>query len=189
LNGPVSIGRLVSRTISNTAWPRLRRTYKDRLGAPTSHFEMNRLAAQALHPNRESSACEYANFHVTDFNEVVFKSAIKEGPQDGSTHWSCRKLASQLHVSKDTIQRILAQADVRPHRLERYMASDDPDFETKAADGIASYLAPPQHAAVFCVDEKTAIQALDRLDPVLPLSPGRLERHNFEYRRNGTLSL
>ena len=48
---------------------------------------------------------------------------------------------------------------------------------------------PPQHAAVFCVDEKTAIQALDRLDPVLPLSPGRLERHGFEYYRHGTLSL
>ena len=53
---------------------------------------------------------------------------------------------------------------------------------------IGLYLAPPQHAAVFCVDEKTAIQALDRLDPVLPLSPGRLERHGFEYLRNGTLS-
>ena len=48
---------------------------------------------------------------------------------------------------------------------------------------------PPQHAAVFCVDEKTAIQALDRLDPVLPLSPGRAERHGFEYYRHGTLSL
>jgi transposase len=88
-----------------------------------------------------------------------------------------------------TQSRTLLQADVRPHRLERYMASDDPDFETKAADVIGLYLAPPQHAAVFCVDEKTAIQALDRLDPVLPLSPGRLERHGFEYRRTGTLSL
>src|ERR1700682_1272982 len=116
-------------------------------------------------------------------------SAIKEGPKDGSTHWSCRKLAAKFHVSKDSIQRILAQADVRPHRLEPSMASDDPHFETKAADVIGLYLAPPQHAAVFCVDEKTAIQALDRLDPVLPLSPGRLERHGFEYRRNGTLSL
>ena len=114
-------------------------------------------------------------------------AAIKEGPRDGSTHWSCRKLARHLHVSKDTVQRILAQADVRPHRLERYMASDDPDFEAKAADVIGLYLTPPQHAAVFCVDEKTAIQALDRLDPVLPLSPGRLERHGFEYKRNGTL--
>jgi hypothetical protein len=48
-----------------------------------------------------------------------------------------------------------------------YMASDDPQFEEKAADIIALYMDPPQHAAVFCVDEKTAIQALDRLDPVL----------------------
>jgi transposase len=78
---------------------------------------------------------------------------------------------------------------LKPHRLERYMASDDPDFETKAADVIGLYLNPPQHAAVFCVDEKTAIQALDRLDPVLPLSPGRAERHGFEYYRHGTLSL
>jgi transposase len=116
-------------------------------------------------------------------------AAIKDGPKDGSTHWSCRKLATRFGVSKDTIQRILTQADIRPHRLERYMASDDPDFETKAADVIALYMTPPQHAAVFCVDEKTAIQALDRLDPVLPLSPGRLERHGFEYRRSGTLSL
>ena len=69
------------------------------------------------------------------------------------------------------------------------MASDDPEFERKAADIIGLYLNPPQHAAVFCVDEKSAIQALDRLDPVLPMSPGRAERHGFEYYRHGTLSL
>jgi transposase len=75
------------------------------------------------------------------------------------------------------------------HRLEGYMASNDPDFETKAADIIGLYLHAPQHAAVFCVDEKAAIQALDRKDPVLPLAPGRAERHGFEYYRHGTLSL
>jgi len=137
---------------------------------------------EELHPGQQPSV-------RTPKLQARVLAAIQEGPKDGSTHWSCRKLASRFHVSKDTIQRILAQADVRPHRLERYMASDDPDFETKAADVIGLYLAPPQHAAVFCVDEKTAIQALDRLDPVLPLSPGRLERHGFEYKRNGTLSL
>ena len=56
------------------------------------------------------------------------------------------------------------------------MASDEPEFEEKAADIIGLYLQPPANAAVFCVDEKSAIQALDRLDPVLPLSPGRAER-------------
>src|SRR5438094_2313414 len=114
---------------------------------------------------------------------------VQQQPSDGSTHWSCRKLAGELGVSKSTVQRILMQARLKPHRLERYLASDDPDFEAKAADIIGLYLEPPQHAAVFCVDEKTAIQALDRLDPVLPLSPGRAERHGFEYRRHGTLSI
>src|SRR5712672_3630065 len=85
--------------------------------------------------------------------------------------------------------RVWRRAGLKPHRLERYMASDDPDFERKAADVIGLYVNPPQHAAVFCVDEKTALQALDRLDPVLPLSPGRAERHGFEYYRHGTLSL
>jgi transposase len=116
-------------------------------------------------------------------------STTRKRPNDGSTHWSCRKLATALGVSKDAVHRTWKEAGLKPHRLERYMASDDPDFETKAADIIGLYLNPPRHAAVFCVDEKTAIQALDRLDPVLPLSPGRAERHGFEYFRHGTLSL
>src|SRR6201995_5736670 len=116
-------------------------------------------------------------------------SATRRRPTDGSTHWSCRKLAAALGVRKDAVHRTWKEAGLKPHRLERYMPSNDPDFETKAADIIGLYLKPPQHAAVFCVDEKTAIQALDRLDPVLPFSPGRVERHGFEYRRHGTLSL
>jgi hypothetical protein len=69
------------------------------------------------------------------------------------------------------------------------MSSDDPEFEEKAAHSIGLYLKPPAHAAIFCVDEKSAIQALNRLNPVLPLSSGRAERHGFEYYRHGTLSL
>lgn len=116
-------------------------------------------------------------------------AATRKGPTDGSTHWSCRKLAASLEVSKDAVHRAWKEAGLKPHRIERYMASNDPDFENKAADIIGLYMNPPQHAAVFCVDEKTAIQALDRLDPVLPLSPGHAERHGFEYYRHGTLSL
>ena len=108
-------------------------------------------------------------------------SATRKKPRDGSTHWSCRKLAAALGVSKDAVHRVWQEAGLKPHRLERYLASDDPEFESKAADILGLYLNPPQHAAVFSVDEKTAIQALDRLDPVLPLSPGRAERHGFEY--------
>jgi transposase len=113
----------------------------------------------------------------------------QQKPADGSTHWSCRKMAAAVGVSPATVHRIWAKAGLKPHRLDRYMASNDPAFEQKAAEIIALYMDPPQHAAVFCVDEKTAIQALDRLDPVLPLSPGRAEKHGFEYYRHGTLSL
>jgi transposase len=116
-------------------------------------------------------------------------STTRKKPSDGSTHWSCRKLAAALGISKDAVHRVWKESGLKPHRLERYLASNDPEFEAKAADILGLYLCPPQHAAVFCVDEKTAIQALDRLDPVLPLSPGRAERHGFEYYRHGTLSL
>jgi transposase len=110
-------------------------------------------------------------------------------PPDGSTHWTTRKLAAHLKTTHMMVARVWARAGLKPHRVERYMASTDPDFETKAADVIGLYINPPQHAAVFCLDEKTAIQALDRRDRVLPLSPGRAERHGFEYFRHGTLSL
>lgn len=115
---------------------------------------------------------------------------MKRKPADGSTHWSSRKLAAELGgISHMTVARVWAKHAIRPHRLDGYIASNDPDFESKAAEVIGLYLNPPQHAAVFSVDEKSAIQALDRKDPVLPLSPGRAERHGFEYFRHGTLSL
>ena len=88
----------------------------------------------------------------------------RRAPNDGSTHWSSRKLAQALGINHMMVARVWRRAGLKPHRLERYMASDDPDFERKAADVIGLYVNPPQHAAVFCVDEKTAIQALDRLD-------------------------
>ncbi len=129
-----------------------------------------------------------ASVLTPELRAKVIRRAL-DRPTDGSTHWSCRKLAAAMKLGKSLVHRVLQEADLKPHQLERYMASPDPDFETKAADIIGLYMNPPQHAAVFCVDEKTAIQALDRLDPVLPLSPGRAERHGFEYFRHGTLSL
>ena len=165
-------------------------TIKQRLGttAPTIIRWKRRFVSGGLdgldtsHPGQPASV-------LTPKLRARILSATRKKPKDGSTHWSCRKLAAALSVSKDAVHRVWKEAGLKPHRLERYMASDDPEFETKAADIIGLYLNPPQHAAVFCVDEKTAIQALDRLDPVLPLSPGRVERHGFEYYRHGTLSL
>ena len=152
----------------------------------SKRFAADRLAGLfARHAGRQ-------RYKVTDRIEArVLAWTTKRKPADGSTHWSSRKLAAELGgaISHMTVARIWAKHELKPHRLEGYLASNDPDFESKAADVIGLYLNPPQHAAVFCVDEKTAIQALDRTDPVLPLSPGRAERHGFEYYRHGTLSL
>jgi transposase len=125
----------------------------------------------------------------TPHMEARILNWTRKAPPSGATHWSTRSLAKHLQIPHTLVQRVWQRAGLQPHRLERYMRSNDPAFETKAADIIGLYLNPPQHAAVFCVDEKSAIQALDRLDPVLPLSPGRAERHGFEYYRHGTLSL
>jgi transposase len=126
---------------------------------------------------------------LTPRMEARILAATRKRPVDGSTHWSTRRLARHLGIHHMLVARTWARAGIKPHRIERYMRSTDPNFEAKAADVIALYVKPPQHAAVFCLDEKTAIQALDRLDPVLPFSPGRAERHGFEYYRHGTLSL
>ena len=121
--------------------------------------------------------------------EARILARTRQAPADGSTHWSTRKLAKALHITHTMVATVWQRARLKPHRLDRYTRSTDPEFEPKAADVIGLYLEPPQHAAIFSLDEKTAIQALDRLDPVLPLSPGRAERHGFEYYRHGTLSL
>src|ERR1700723_546227 len=146
-------------------------------------FEAERLAVlYSHHPGRAVEK------RTPALEARILEWTRRSGP-DCSRNWSSRKIDQRLGISHMMVARVWQRAGFKPHRIERYMASDDPDFETKAADIIGLYVKPPQHAAVFCVDEKTAIQALDRLDPVLPLSPGRLERHGFAYYRPGTLSL
>jgi len=126
---------------------------------------------------------------LTPALEARILTWTRRPPPNGATHWSTRLLGRKLTVSHTLIAKAWQRAGLKPHRLARYMRSTDPDFETKAADIIGLYLDPPAHAAVFCVDEKTAIQALDWRDRVLPMSPGRAERHGFEHVRHRTLSL
>lgn len=151
----------------------------------TAAFEQQGLAGLiSIHPGRAPLRS------VAKLEARVLNRTLKHKPKDGSTHWSSRKLAAELgDVSFSAVQRIWRKHGVQPHRLECHLISNDPDFEVKAADVIGLYLSPPAHAAVFCVDEKTAIQALDRKDRMLPLAPGRAQSHGFEYKRNGTLSL
>lgn len=166
------------------------RDIEEKLGAPAStisrwkqrYQENGLLGLATIHPGQPPKK-------LTAALRARVLERTRQNPPDGSTHWSLRKMAVLMKVSKNLIARIWKEAELKPHRLERYMASNDPQFEEKAAAIIGLYLNPPQNAAVFCVDEKSAIQALDRLDRCLPLSPGRAEKHGFEYYRHGTLSL
>ena len=146
-------------------------------------FEQRRVAG--LHDAPRSGRGD----RLTPALEAKVLALTQRPPPKPFTHWTSRRLATRLGISHMTVARVWQRAGLKPHRVAGYVASPDPDFEQKAADVIGLYLNPPAHAVVLCVDEKTAIQALDRRDPVLPLSPGRAERHGFEYVRHGTLSL
>jgi transposase len=112
-----------------------------------------------------------------------------EPPPDGATHWSARRMAARTGISTTTIQRIWAEADLKPHRVETFKYSTDPDLEAKVRDVVGLYLDPPERAVVLSLDEKTQIQALDRTQPMLPLRPGLAARRTHDYKRNGTTSL
>src|SRR5829696_5576591 len=157
--------------------------YRDYINRWRRRFLAKRLNGLQSHHHSQPPSVLTAEMEA----RILERTRLK--PPDGSTHWSTRKLARLLKINHNHVASAWRRAGLQPHRFERYMQSDDPDFERKAADVIGLYVNPPQHAVVFAVDEKTAIQVLDRLDPVLPLSPGRAERHGFEYYRHGTLSL
>jgi transposase len=100
-----------------------------------------------------------------------------------------RTLAEDLGLPRSTVHQILAAAGLPPHRIRTFTFSPDPDFETKLLDVVGLYLNPPENALVLCVDEKTGIQALDRTQPLLPLSAKKPRSWTNEYVRHGTQTL
>jgi transposase len=110
-------------------------------------------------------------------------------PPEGFTHWSTRRLARAVGVSPNTILRIWREGKLKPHRVETFKYSSDPELVAKVTDVVGLYLDPPARAIVLSVDEKTQIQALDRTQPMLPMKPGQVERHTHDYKRNGTTTL
>jgi transposase len=80
---------------------------------------------------------------LTAAMEARILEKTRQAPPDGSTHWSTRKLGRLLKISHNLVAKAWQRAGLQPHRFERYMQSDDPDFETKAADVIGLYVHPP----------------------------------------------
>lgn len=120
--------------------------------------------------------------------EAIVTATLTTTPP-GATHWSTRTMARAQDVGETTVRTIWHQHGLQPHRLTRFKLSTDPHFVDKLRDVVGLYLDPPAQAVVFCGDEKSGIQALDRTQPVLPLRPGLPARQTHDYRRHGTTCL
>ena len=120
--------------------------------------------------------------------EQVIVRTLEATPR-GETHWSSRGMAKASGLGRTTIQQIWRAFGLQPHRSETFKLSTDPLLIEKVRDIVGLYMHPPTHAVVFCVDEKSQIQALDRTQPVLPMRPGQVERRTHDYRRHGTTTL
>ena len=110
-------------------------------------------------------------------------------PPGEATHWTGRAMAKASGLSLRTVQRIWAAHRLQPHRIRTFKRSRDPDFIAKLEDIVGLYVAPPRHAVVLSVDEKSQIQALDRTQPGLPLKPGKAGTMTHDYVRHGTTTL
>jgi transposase len=106
-----------------------------------------------------------------------------------ATHWSTRSMAQSQGLSHVAIHRIWKQHNLKPHLTKTFKLSRDPHFLEKLTDVVGLYLNPPDKALVWCVDEKSQIQALDRTQPGLPLKKGRCGTMTHDYKRNGTTTL
>jgi transposase len=126
---------------------------------------------------------------ITDaqVEEVVTKTL--ETKPTNATHWSTRGMARATGLTQTAVARIWRAFGLKPHLREAFKLSTDPYFVEKVRDVVGLYLDPPDRAVVLCVDEKSGAQALDRTQPVLPMTPGQAERGTHDYVRHGTTSL
>jgi len=124
-------------------------------------------------------------------DELVEELVVRtlETTPKGETHWSTRSAAKVSGMSASSVGRVWRALGLKPHRTETFQLSTDPHFIDKVRDVVGLYMSPPDNALVLSVDEKSQIQALNRTQPVLPLSRGQVERRTHEYQRNGTTSL
>jgi len=106
-----------------------------------------------------------------------------------ATHWSTRKMASEMGVSAASISRHWRANGLKPHIVRGFKVSRDPKFAEKLEDIVGLYMSPPEHALVLCCDEKSQVQALDRTQPGLPLKKGRAATMTHDYKRHGTTTL
>lgn len=120
--------------------------------------------------------------------EEILRTTIDTTPK-GQTHWSTRQLSKKLGVSQSSISRVWRAFKLKPHRESTFTLSTDDFFVEKVRDVVGLYMNRPDNAVVLCVDEKSQIQALERMQPVLPMVFGQPKRKTPSYLRHGTTTL
>ncbi len=120
---------------------------------------------------------------------TIIDATLHTPPPDQGTHWSTRLMAAQAGVHQTTVARIWRAHGVKPHLVETFKVSTDPEFVAKLRDVVGLYVDPPKRAVVFSVDEKSQIQALNRTQPGLPMKKGRAGTMTHDYERHGTTTL
>lgn len=121
-----------------------------------------------------------AGLKQAELRKRIIEKTTREKP-DNATHWSTRSLAEALNTTHSFVHRVWQSVGLKPHLEKTFKVSNDPHFEEKLCDVVGLYLDPPENAVVFCVDEKTSIQALDRTQPGLPLKKGRCGTVTHDY--------
>jgi len=92
-------------------------------------------------------------------------------------------------IARSTVWRLLDQAEIKPHKWRYWLNSPDPEFEAKMFHIVGLYLHPPEDGILLCLDEKTAIQALERKYPDKPVKPASACLREHSYVRHGTRDL
>ena len=123
-----------------------------------------------------------------DTVEAIVVETLETAPPD-ATHWSTRGLAARHGISHTTVREIWRAFGLKPWRQDSFKVSPDPELVEKIRDLVGLYMNPPVTAAVFAVDEKPQIQALNRTAPTLPMLPTTPQRATHDYERNGTCDL
>lgn len=126
---------------------------------------------------------------ITDARVEEVVTRTLETKPTNATPWSTRGMAKATGLTQTAVARIWRAFGLKPHLRETFKLSTDPYFVEKVRDVVGLYLDPPDRAVVLCVDEKSGTQALDRTQPVLPMTPGQAERGTHDYVRHGTTSL
>jgi transposase len=168
---------------SNTAVARRHRTTNHTVGKWRRRFIESRLDGLYDEP-RVGGPRTISDEEV----EAVIVKTLETTPK-GETHWSTRTMAKKTGMSHTMIGKIWRTFGLKPHIAHSFKMSPDPQLVEKVRDIVGLYLSPPMNSVVFCVDEKSQIQALERTQPLLPLRPGQVERRTHDYARHGTTTL